>query len=294
MTTTNIRGVRAANTAGRAPVRALLLLLPAYALLLGVFAYPVFESMWRSVSDPQPGLDNYVWAFENSQNIGILLRTFGNAALATVICLLLAYPYAFLMTVVGPRARAWLVVIALIPFWTSLMIRTFAWIVLLQDSGVVNSFLELLNLGPVKLLRSNTGVLIGLSQVLMPFMVLPLYAVMSGIDGRLVTAARSLGARPSVAFFRVFLPLSLPGIAAGALMVFIQALGFYVTPALLGSPSDSMLAQAIYAQVSSLLQWGRGGALGVILLVSTFVLLGLVGLVARGAKKRGLAVEVFS
>ncbi|KKI17151.1 ABC transporter permease [Leucobacter sp. Ag1] len=286
--------VRAANTSRRAPVRALLLLLPAYALLLGVFAYPVFESMWRSVSDPQPGLDNYVWAFENSQNIGILLRTFGNAALATVICLLLAYPYAFLMTVVGPRARAWLVVIALIPFWTSLMIRTFAWIVLLQDSGVVNSFLELLNLGPVKLLRSNTGVLIGLSQVLMPFMVLPLYAVMSGIDGRLVTAARSLGARPSVAFFRVFLPLSLPGIAAGALMVFIQALGFYVTPALLGSPSDSMLAQAIYAQVSSLLQWGRGGALGVILLVSTFVLLGLVGLVARGAKKRGLAVEVFS
>ncbi|GAA1781513.1 MULTISPECIES: ABC transporter permease [Leucobacter] len=294
MTTTNIPVVRAANTSRRAPVRALLLLLPAYALLLGVFAYPVFESMWRSVSDPQPGLDNYVWAFENSQNIGILLRTFGNAALATVICLLLAYPYAFLMTVVGPRARAWLVVIALIPFWTSLMIRTFAWIVLLQDSGVVNSFLELLNLGPVKLLRSNTGVLIGLSQVLMPFMVLPLYAVMSGIDGRLVTAARSLGARPSVAFFRVFLPLSLPGIAAGALMVFIQALGFYVTPALLGSPSDSMLAQAIYAQVSSLLQWGRGGALGVILLVSTFVLLGLVGLVARGAKKRGLAVEVFS
>lgn len=294
MTTTNIPVVRAANTSRRAPVRALLLLLPAYALLLGVFAYPVFESMWRSFSDPQPGLDNYAWAFENSQNIGILLRTFGNAALATVICLLLAYPYAFLMTVVGPRARAWLVVIALIPFWTSLMIRTFAWIVLLQDSGVVNGFLELMNLGPVKLLRSNTGVLIGLSQVLMPFMVLPLYAVMSGIDGRLVTAARSLGARPSVAFLRVFLPLSLPGIAAGALMVFIQALGFYVTPALLGSPSDSMLAQAIYAQVSSLLQWGRGGALGVILLVSTFVLLGLVGLVARGARKRGLAVEVFS
>lgn len=293
MTTTNIPVVRAANTSRRAPVRALLLLLPAYALLLGVFAYPVFESMWRSVSDPQLGVGNYVWAFENSQNIGILLRTFGNALLATVICLLLAYPYAFLMTVVGPRARAWLVVIALIPFWTSLMIRTFAWIVLLQDSGVVNSFFELLNLGPFKLLRSNTGVLIGLSQVLMPFMVLPLYAVMSGIDGRLVTAARSLGARPSVAFFRIFLPLSIPGIAAGALMVFIQALGFYVTPALLGSPSDSMLAQAIYAQVSSLLQWGRGGALGVILLVATFVLLGLVALVVRGARRRGLSVEVF-
>ncbi len=249
--------------------------------------------MWRSVTEPELGFGNYTWALQNPQNLEILARTFGNAFLATVICLLLAYPYAFLMTVVGPRARVVLVVISLIPFWTSLMIRTFAWIVLLQDSGVVNSFFEFLGLGPFQLLRSNTGVLIGLSQVLMPFMVLPLYAVMSGIDGRLVTAARSLGARPSIAFLRVFLPLSIPGIAAGSLMVFIQSLGFYVTPALLGSPADSMLAQAIYAQVSSLLEWGRGGALGVILLVATFLLLAIVGLIVRSARRKGLAVEVF-
>ena len=293
MTTTNLPVVRGANTSRRAPLRALLLLLPAYALLLGVFAYPVFESMWRSVSEPSLGFGNYEWALQNPQNLQILARTFGNAFLATLICLLLAYPYAFLMTVVGPKARTALVVISLIPFWTSLMVRTFAWIVLLQDSGVINTILEAVGIGPMQLLRSNTGVMIGLSQVLMPFMVLPLYAVMSGIDGRLVTAARSLGARPSTAFLRVFLPLSIPGIAAGALMVFIQALGFYVTPALLGSPSDSMLAQAIYAQVSSLLQWGRGGALGVILLVSTFVMLGIIALVVRSARRKGLAVEVF-
>ncbi|PRI11103.1 ABC transporter permease [Leucobacter massiliensis] len=293
MTTTNLPVVRAANTSRRAPLRALLLLLPAYALLLGVFAYPVLESMLRSVTEPEPGLGNYVWALENSENVSVILRTFGNALIATLVCLLLAYPYAFLMTMVGPRARVVLVVIALIPFWTSLMIRTFAWIVLLQDSGVVNSLFEFFGLGPFKLLRTNTGVLIGLSQVLMPFMVLPLYAVMSGIDGRLVTAARSLGARPSVAFLRIFLPLSLPGIAAGGLMVFIQALGFYVTPALLGSPSDSMLAQQIYAQVSSLLEWGRGGALGVILLLATFLLLGVVALILRAARRKGLSVEVF-
>lgn len=293
MTTTNLPVVRGANTSRRAPLRALLLLLPAYALLLGVFAYPVFESVWRSVSEPSLGFGNYEWALQNPQNLQILARTFGNAFLATLICLLLAYPYAFLMTVVGPKARTALVVISLIPFWTSLMVRTFAWIVLLQDSGVINTILEAVGIGPMQLLRSNTGVMIGLSQVLMPFMVLPLYAVMSGIDGRLVTAARSLGARPSTAFLRVFLPLSIPGIAAGALMVFIQALGFYVTPALLGSPSDSMLAQAIYAQVSSLLQWGRGGALGVILLVSTFVMLGIIALVVRSARRKGLAVEVF-
>ena len=293
MTTTNLPVVRAANTSRRAPLRALLLLLPAYALLLGVFAYPVLESMLRSVTEPEPGLGNYVWALENSQNVDVILRTFGNALVATLVCLLLAYPYAFLMTMVGPRARAVLVIISLIPFWTSLMIRTFAWIVLLQDTGVVNALFELFGLGPFKLLRTNVGVLIGLSQVLMPFMVLPLYAVMSGIDGRLVTAARSLGARPSVAFLRIFLPLSIPGIAAGSLMVFIQALGFYVTPALLGSPSDSMLAQQIYAQVSSLLEWGRGGALGVILLLATFLLLGVVALILRSARRKGLSVEVF-
>ncbi|MBC9953974.1 ABC transporter permease [Leucobacter sp. cx-42] len=293
MTTTNIPVVSAASTSKRSPYRALLLLLPAYALLVAVFAYPVFESMLRSVTDPEVGVSNYVWVFENPQNLAVIGRTFSNALMATVICLVLAYPYAFLMTIVGKKARAVLLVIAMIPFWTSLMIRTFAWIVLLQDNGVVNNLLGFLGLGPFELLRTNLGVMIGLSQVLMPFMVLPLYAVMSGIDSRLVVAARSLGARPTIAFLRIFLPLSLPGVAAGSLMVFIQALGFYVTPALLGSPADSMLAQSIYAQVSSLLQWGRGGALGVVLLVATFVLLGLIGLIMRAAKRKGLSVEVF-
>lgn len=272
--------------------RAWLLLLPAYALLLGVFAYPLLESMWRSVSEPTLGFDNYVWALTNPNNIGVIARTFGNALLATVICLALSYPYAYLMTIVSARARTALVVIALIPFWTSLMIRTFAWIVLLQDGGVVNTMLSWIGVGPLELLRTNTGVIIGLSHVLMPFMVLPLYAVMSGIDLRLVTAARSLGARPSVAFVKIFVPLSIPGVAAGSLLVFIQALGFYVTPALLGSPSDSMLAQSIYAQVSGLLEWGRGGALGVILLVITVLLLGIIGLIAKFAGRKGIKVKV--
>ncbi len=293
MTTTNIPIGRADRRSPRARTRALLLLLPAYALLIGVFAYPVLESVWRSFSDPELGIENYRWALSNENNLEVIARTFGNALLAMLICLVLAYPYAYLMTIVGRRARIALVVISLIPFWTSLMIRTFAWIVLLQDSGVVNALLQLLGFGPLQLIRTNTGVLIGLSQVLMPFMVLPLYAVMSGIDHRLVTAARSLGARPSIAFLRVFLPLSIPGVAAGSLLVFIQALGFYVTPALLGSPSDSMLAQAIYAQVSGLLQWGRGGALGVILLVCTLLVLGIIGLVSRFGSRRGMSVKVF-
>ncbi len=292
MAETALIGGGRAPKAPRASGRAWLLLLSAYALLIGVFAYPLLESVWRSFSEPTLGLDNYTWALTNPNNLGVIARTFGNALLATVICLALAYPYAYLMTIVSAKARAVLIVIALIPFWTSLMIRTFAWIVLLQDGGVVNTLLGLIGVGPLELLRTNTGVIIGLSHVLMPFMVLPLYAVMSGIDLRLVTAARSLGARPSVAFLKVFVPLSMPGVAAGSLLVFIQALGFYVTPALLGSPSDSMLAQSIYAQVSGLLEWGRGGALGVILLVITVLLLGIIGLIARLSSRKGIKVKV--
>jgi len=293
VTTTNIPVGRAGSQKKRARSANYLLLLPAYALLLGVFAYPLLESVWRSFSEPTLGLENYEWVFSNPNNLEVIGRTFGNAFLAMIVCLVLAYPYAFLMTIVSPKARTILIVIALIPFWTSLMIRTFAWIVLLQDSGIVNELLQLLGFGPMQLIRTNTGVMIGLTQVLMPFMILPLYAVMSGIDQRLVVAARSLGARPSIAFLRVFVPLSLPGIAAGGLLVFIQALGFYVTPALLGSPSDAMLSQTIYTQVSSLLNWGRGGALGVVLLLGTIVVLGLIGLVTKFANKRGMSVKVF-
>jgi putative spermidine/putrescine transport system permease protein len=293
VTTTNLPVGRAGSTKRRVRLGGYMLLLPAYALLIGVFAYPLLESVWRSFSEPSLGVENYVWAIEGKNNLKVIIRTFANAAGSMLICLLLAYPYAYLMTTVGRRARNLLVVVALIPFWTSLMIRTFAWIVLLQDTGMVNQLFELFGLGPFKLIRTNTGVMIGLTQVLMPFMILPLYAVMSGIDQQLVTAARSLGAKPAVAFFRVFVPLSVPGIAAGGLLVFIQALGFYVTPALLGAPSGSMLSQTIYTQVSSLLNWGRGGALGVVLLIGTFVLLGIIGIIAKFANKRGMAMKVF-
>jgi len=273
-------------------VRPLLLLLPAYALLIGVFAYPVLDSMWRSVTEPTVGLGNYTWALGSSGNLAVIGRTFGNALLATMVCVVLGFPFAYLMVISAPRTRAILIAITLVPFWTSLMIRTFAWIVILQDRGIVNSLLGGIGLGPLELLRTNTGVLIGLAHVLMPFMILPLYATMNSIDLRLVMAARSLGASPFSAFWRIFVPLSVPGLAAGSLLVFIQALGFYITPALLGSPADSMLAQSIYSQVNGLLAWGRGGALGVILLTVTLVLLGAVALLIRTGHRRNVSVGI--
>jgi putative spermidine/putrescine transport system permease protein len=268
---------------------AYLLLLPAALLMLLVFAYPLFEALWRSLSHPQLGLQNYEWFFATPANIDILLRTLGIAAGVTLITLVLGYPYAYLMTISGPRARTVLTVLVMVPFWTSLMVRTFAWIILLQDGGVLKTlFLEPLGLGGIPLLRNEIGVLIGMSQVLLPFMVLPLANSMAAVDQRLHQAALSLGARPSMAFFRVFWPLAMPGVVAGSLLVFIQALGFYITPALLGSPQQMMISQYIYTQINQQLAWGRGSALGMVLLAATVILLVLMGMALRaGARRTG-------
>ena len=186
--------------------------------------------------------------------------------LGDLVCVVAGYPYAYAMTVVGPKVRLILILCVLVPFWVSGVVRTLAWVILLQDSGVINSIIRSVGLGPIKLIRTQTGVVIGMAQVLLPFMILPLYAVMRTIDLRLMQAARSLGARPARAFLQVYVPLSLPGLYAGAIIVFILALGFYITPALLGGPRSTMLSTLIQNQVLSLLNWGKGGAMGVVLL----------------------------
>ena len=209
--------------------RPLLLLLPAIAVLLIMFALPVGVIVWRSVTDPEVGFGNYTWIFSSDTATGSLIRTFGIAALVTGITLVLAYPYAYLMLVSGPKARAVLTLIALLPFWTSLMVRTFAWMILLQDNGIVAAFTP----GGQAFLGTTSGVVIGMTQVLLPFMVLPLYATMTAVDTRLVPAAQTLGASPPKAFVQVFVPLTLPGVAAGCLTVFITCL-LYTSP----SPRD--------------------------------------------------------
>jgi putative spermidine/putrescine transport system permease protein len=208
-----------------------------------------------------------------------------------ITCLLFAYPYAYAMTVVSPRWRAVLTAVVLLPFWTSLMARTFSWVVLLQQGGPVNTVLSAVGLGDVRLAGSATGVTIAMAQVMLPFMVLPLYSTMSGVDRRLLPAALSLGAKPVVAFFRVSLPLTLPGIAAGTTLVAILCLGFYVTPALLGSPKESMIAQLISVKVQEVLDFGAGGALSLLLLIVTLVLLGLVSRVVRPGQALGMTPQ---
>jgi putative spermidine/putrescine transport system permease protein len=173
--------------------------------------------------------------------------------------------------------RALFLVVVLLPFWTSWLVRTFAMIALVQDTGVINDVL--LGLGivnePVALIRTTFGVVLGLSNVLLPFMVLPLFAVMVKIDGRLIAAARSLGATRTQAFWQVFVPLTMPGVVAGCFLVFVLSVGFYVTPALLGSPQDMMVGQLIAVQFQSLLQFGQGSAVAVVLLVAVGVIVWL-------------------
>lgn len=258
-----------------------LLIAPAVVLVIAVFCYPAMAMIVRSFIEPGLGLQNYEWLLGNATAVEILIRTLVVAVLATAICLVLGYPYAYLMSVSGATGRGLLLLLVLMPFWTSLMVRTFAWVIILQDEGVLNAMLGVVGLPDTGLLRTTPGVLIGMCQILMPFMVLPLYAGMRGIDSRLVDAAHILGAAPRKAFLTVYLPLSLPGVFAGCLMVFILSLGFYVTPAMLGSPRQQLLPNALASEVSDLLNWGHGGALAVALLVCAGAMLVLAAWVSK-------------
>jgi len=263
-----------------------LAVLPALLLLAAVLGWPLFTLLIRSFSEPEWGLQNYQWFFNAKVNLAVLSRTFAISGWVALICVLAAYPYAWMMTVVGARWRLLLILCVLIPFWVSGVVRTLAWVILLQDSGVINSILKAGGLTPIKLIRTQLGVIIGMAQILLPFMILPLYSVMRGIDLRLVQAARSLGAPPWKAFLQVYFPLSLPGVYAGVILVFILSLGFYITPALLGGPRSTMLSTLIQTQVLSLLNWGRGGAMGAVLLIATFILLALAAPLMRQRHKQ--------
>jgi putative spermidine/putrescine transport system permease protein len=191
-----------------------------------------------------------------------------------VICALLGYPAAYLMASATPRVRAWLFIAVMLPFTTSMLVRTYAWMAILGRDGVVNK--AMLALGfwgtPAPLMHNTVGVLVGMVHIMVPFMILSIYAVMRGIDVNLLRAAGSLGARPSVAHLAVYFPLALPGVFAGCLLVFIFSIGFYITPALLGSPQDVWIAMLVELQVNQILNWNFGAAIALVLLAATLAL----------------------
>ena len=201
--------------------------------------------------------------------------TFELSFLVTGICILLGYPLAYLMSQVGTRWRAVIFVCVLFPFWTSLLVRTYAWLVLLQRRGLVNTWLQDVGAidAPLRLVHNFTGTAIGMVHILLPFMVLPLYAAMTSIDRDYARAASSLGASPVKSFWQVFFPLSLPGVVAGVVLVFVLCLGFYVTPAVLGGGRVLMWSMSIERSVAVYADWGAASALGVVLLVVTLGIL---------------------
>lgn len=204
----------------------------------------------------------------------VFVRTFWMSIVVTLWCLLLGYPVAWLLASLPLRYSNLLMILVLLPFWTSLLVRTAAWIIVLQKEGIINKILlwSHLTSHPLQLVFNRFGVYVAMIHILLPFMILPLYSVMKNIPPSLMRAASSLGAKPITAFLKVYLPQSMPGISAGCLLVFILAIGYYITPALVGGPRDQMLSYFIAFFTNNTINWGMAAGLAVLLLAATVIL----------------------
>lgn len=258
-----------------------LLAVPGIVMLVVFFGLPLGLMLARSLTDPSPV--NYLIFTTSGIYVRVLLNTVLVSVACTVVCLVLGYPYAYAMHRAGPGLSLVLTVAIVLPFWSSALVRSYAWLVLLRETGVVNSLL--LNAGliatPFKVVRTETAVIIGMCHILLPFMVFPIYAAMRRIDPSLLPAAAGLGARPFRAMRKVFVPLSLPGVYAGCLIVFVVALGFYVVPALLGGPRSLMFSELIVSKVYEELEFGVGAAMAITLAATTLASLALVSRFAK-------------
>jgi len=255
-------------------------------LLLGaVILYgPLCWLAWQSVyEDGHLTAAYYAQIVREGAYLRIIAMTFEVSIITTAICALLGYPLAYLLAQLPPRAASIALLAVLAPFWTAVLVRTYAWLVLLQRNGLINQ--TLIKLGiieePLALAYNTTATVIGMVHIMLPYMVLPLYAIMRAIPPDYAWAAASLGASPTRSFRDVFFPLSLPGFVAGSVLVFIHSLGFFVTPAVLGGGRVVMIAQRISDSVSLYPTWGPASALGVVLLALTVVILALFARVLR-------------
>lgn len=219
----------------------------------------------------------------------ILGRTFQISAVVTLVALLLGYPLAYWLATLSERKANLMLILVLLPFWTSVLVRIAAWIVLLQNNGLVNRFFMAIGItdAPIPLLFNRVGVVVAMVHILLPFMILPLYSVMKSVPPNYLRAAISLGSPPLAAFFRVYLPQTYPGVAAGGLLVFITCIGYYVTPALLGGPADQMLSYYVAQYTNVEVNWGMACALGSVLLTCTLVLYALYRRVSKAELSLG-------
>jgi len=224
-------------------------------------------------------LVNYQRMIEYKSYARVYLITFQVSILTTILCVLIGFPLAYFLAQLPQKIAGILMLTVLLPFWTSLLVRTYAWLVLLQKKGLLNDFAIQIGLWetPVKLVHNMSGTLIGMAHIMLPFLILPLYGAMRRIEPEMMHAAANLGAKPIQAFWKIYFPISLPGMVAGSLIVFVLCLGFYVTPAVLGGGRVVMIATQITAILENQFNWGAASALGVVLLVTTMIVLYLSG-----------------
>jgi ABC-type spermidine/putrescine transport system, permease component I len=252
------------------------LTLPGALLIFFVLILPIGWLFWLSFfgANGEPTLANYARMLRPVY-VRTFISTFEVAGLVTLTCVVIGYPVAYLLSQLSERVAGILMIFVILPFWTSVLVRTYAWLVILQRTGLINTWL--VNAGlisePLPLVHNLLGTVIGMVHVMLPFLILPLYASMRAINPVYMRAAANCGASPVQAFWQVFLPLSLPGLAAGVGLVFVLCLGYFVTPALLGGGRVSMWAMQIANNISVYGNWGAASALGVVLLVVTGIIL---------------------
>lgn len=272
---TSGRGISAAGlSAGRSAV----LVAPVLLLLVVAYLVPLAALLPQSVSGWALDFSKYGQLAQNSFFHLVFLRTFLMAAEVTALVIIIGYGTAYLIWRARPGSAAGLLALVCFPLLTSIIVRNYAWTAVLARNGVVNEFLQATGLtsAPLRLLNTDGAVLIGMTHVLLPFAILPIYTALSRIDPAYIRASAILGARPMTTFRRVTLPLSLPGTLAAAILVFILSLGFYITPAILGGPQSMMVANLIEQQVTQFLDFGQGAVLALTLLVATIFLMAVV------------------
>ncbi len=255
-------------------VTPILLVVPLTLYMLAFYALPVASMLLRSIADPSWTVENYLRLAHDSVFLAVSWNTLRTALVVTLGTLLLGYPVALALSRLRHGAAAVVLAIVLLPFWTSVLVRSYAWMVLLGRRGLINELLLSAGLidSPLRLLNTPLAVHVAMIHILLPYMILPIASVLRQIDRALLRAAAGLGASPRRVFSQVVLPLSVPGVVAGILLVFVLSLGFYITPALVGGPRDLMLSMLIAQQVD-LLNWPYAACLSVALLAMTLLLI---------------------
>lgn len=254
--------------------RQFLLVSPALIALLILFVYPIAGILVRSLFSPDFTFKHYLYFFQNPLYAKVMWITIQISFLSTLTSVLVGYPVAYVLRRARPGLRNFFLLVIVLSFMISLLVRNYSWIIVLQRNGVINLLLKSFGLidQPLILLHNKFSTMVGMTHIFTPYIIFPIYSVMMGIDLNLEKAAQNLGATRWQTFWRVTFPLSLPGIGAGALLVFIMALGFFITPALLGGRKELMLSNLIEIQVVDLLNWPFASAMSVILLVVTLII----------------------